>query len=116
MPNYQERLQKEREAFEMNHLDITAVVLVDWGLPNKITEIIANQADYNDASTEEQNVIIELARFLYDMELKSATEIRHIFKNNHELKNNLAKQRITISIDRELVNKLFDETKSLVDI
>ncbi len=116
MTNYQERIAKEREVFEMSHLDISAAVLLDWGLPQKVTEIIANQASYKGKATEEQNTIIELARFLLGMESKGDEEIKYLLKSNQELQSNLTKQKITLYIDQEFINKLFDETKGLVNI
>jgi HD-like signal output (HDOD) protein len=114
--NYQERIEKEREAFEMSHLDISATVLLDWGLPQKITEIIANQAAYTDKSTEEQNIIIELARFLLGMESKGDEEIKYLLQSNASLQASLNKYKIDLTINLEFINKLFDETKDLVTI
>ncbi len=116
MINYQERIKLERETFEMSHLDISAAVLLDWGLPQRVTEIIANQASYKGKATEEQNTIIELARFLLGMESMGDEEIKYLLKSNKELQANLTKQKIALYIDQEFINKLFDEAKDLVSI
>ena len=116
MTDYQERIEKERETFEMSHLDISATVLLDWGLPAKVIEIIANQAAYKDKATEEQNIIIELARFLSGMESKGDEEIKYLLESDEALQASLSKYKIDLKIDLEFINKLFDETKDLVSI
>ncbi len=114
--NYQERIAKERESFEMSHLDISASVLLDWGLPKNVTQIIANQANYKDKETAKQNIIIELARFLQGMESKGDEEIKYLLKNNQELQATLKQQKISLRIGQEFINELFDEAKDLVSI
>ena len=116
LTNYQERIEKERETFEMSHLDISTTVLLEWGLPSNITEIIANQASYEGTSTEEENIIIELARTLLNMKSMSNDEIDNQVQSNETLQTNLKKYKIDLMINQKFINKLFNETKDLVNI
>ncbi len=80
------KLRLEKQEFGFNHLELTAAVLKDWGLPSNITKLLEKQDNYE--AFHKENAILEIARRIRKIGLKGNIEIQNYL---HKNQNNLNK-------------------------
>lgn len=115
--NFKERLNEEKKIFGISHLELTVMALKEWGLPDRVTEIIANQENHNDDKLAQINVIIDLSRYLFGAKALDQNALDEYLKLDSPLLVDMKHYGIALSyITTQFISDLFDDAEKLVNI
>ena len=73
---YTERLAAEKEEFGYNSLEISALLLKQFGIPDYVTDIIENQSKVYTETATKENFFIEIGRILHEIQDQDIDDLR----------------------------------------
>ena len=116
--HFQDRLEKEKEIFQISSIDLSCEIIKTNGLPQSIFSILNRQSlDWHDEEFTLENAILELSRILAEIDSKYLDEY-DLNRAIYELLDPemLKKFGMTkIKLDTEFMSQLHEGTASFVN-
>ncbi|MDD9899316.1 MAG: HDOD domain-containing protein [Candidatus Melainabacteria bacterium] len=110
--NFYDRLKQETELFGYHHLELSILVLEQWGLPSNVLCIVANQEDQENSKVTPYNRIIDLAHELLIFgPIEEKEQLESFCERNEELI-----EELKVTLDLKLIESIVDETRELMSI
>ncbi len=107
------RLNAEKNIFGINHLELSAMILRKWGLPESVTNIIESHALIASYSTN--NHILALSMFIYKLHQTNQAELLTELNHNPSF-SHLQTINSEFEITEEFITQLFSMTEELLRI
>lgn len=115
--DFKQRLAEEKKTFGMNHLELTVMSLKQWGLPERVTEIIANQENHSSNKLAQLNTIIDLSRYLFGAKDMDQSSLEKFLEENPELLARMRQYKIlNPKISAKFIEDLFHDAEKFVNI
>lgn len=76
--DYDERLKAQQKEFGFHSLDISILVLKNYNVPEYVIDVIRNQINVYTDKARKENVFIEIARVLQEMQNKPMRDIHKV--------------------------------------
>lgn len=112
--NQKERIKNEKREFGCTSTYVSALLLSKYGLPEYVTEILANQSDVYTDKVRPENAFIEVARILSTIHNLDIKKI-HATLNLSAVKEFIENANIEdIGLTEESVDRLKHQTNELV--
>ncbi len=112
--DFQERLDKEKEYFGINNLELAYLALRSCGLPETILDMIYSQQFYNSDKFAKHNAIIEVARRLSELRTHSAVDEMKVLSQDENFKAMMDRYELSsILVDKQLLEKLNEQVETL---
>ncbi|MDA1021158.1 MAG: HDOD domain-containing protein [Cyanobacteria bacterium] len=112
--DFANRLSKEKQLFGMNHLDLSVIILENWQFPKELIDLVKTQADFGKNSFTKINLIIELARRLFEMEQVDQVSIAKLLSDDKLTKHMKVHGLDKLDLTEDFVNDLFDEARNQI--
>ncbi len=110
--DFYSRLKREKEIFGYNHIEISAIALASMGIPQRVLNIIESSNSPLGDSYQDLNVIIEVARLLFDFR---ENDISHVDEalTKEPIASNLERFNLKIELDSRFLISLLKEADGL---
>ncbi len=112
--NYHERLEKEKEHFGINNLELAYLALRSCGLPENILDMIYSQQFYGSDKFARHNAIVEIARRLSELKTHSAVDEMKVLSQDTQLAEMMNNFGLgSILVDKQLLEKMNEQVELL---
>ncbi len=114
--NYQERLEREKEFFGINNLELAYLALRGCGLPETTLDMIYSQQFYGTDKFERHNAIVEVARRFSELKVNQAVDELKVLENDAALKEMMSKFSLNaILFERSILERINEQVKTLTN-
>ncbi len=113
--NFKDRLQKEKEHFGINNLELAYLALRGCGLPENILDMIYTQQFINTDKFQRYNVLVEMSRRLSELKTNKSVSALKVLNYDREYQKMLEEFGLcSIKIDESLLEKLNEQVENLI--
>lgn len=112
--DFAKRLSKEKQLFGMNHLDLSVIILENWKFAEDLIDLVKTQADFGKNSFTKNNLIVELARRLFELEEVDEASIAKLLSDDKLTKHMKVHGLDKLDMTEDFVNDLFDEARKQI--
>ncbi len=114
--NYNERLEKEREFFGVNNLELAYLALRGCGLPETMLDMIYSQQFYGTDKFERHNAIVEVARRFSELKVHQAVKELKVLEQDQALNEMMSKYKLNaILFEKSTLEKINEQVKALTN-
>lgn len=114
LTDYEDRLAAQEKEFGYNSLEMSALLLKNFNIPEYVVDIVANQYNVYTEKARKENIFIEVGRILQEMKDKPVTDI-HKTLETESVKESMMKSGIEmVSIDQDMLSLLKEHTSQYV--
>jgi HD-like signal output (HDOD) protein len=112
--DFAKRLSHEKQLFGMNHLDLSVIILENWKFAEDLIDLVKLQADFGKTSFTKHNLIVELARRLFELEEVDEASIAKLLSDDKLTKQMKTHRLDSLELTEDFVNDLFDEARNQI--
>lgn len=112
--DYEDRLLAQEKEFGYNALEVSALLLKNFSIPDYVVDIVANQYNVYTPKARKENVFIEVGRILQEMQDKPLGDIHKTLETDSVQETMMASGIEMVSIDQDMLSLLKEHTSQFV--
>jgi HD-like signal output (HDOD) protein len=112
--DYDERLKAQEEEFGYHSLDISILVLKNYNVPEYVIDVIRNQINVYTDKARKENVFIEIARVLQEMQNKPMRDIHKVLETARVRRAMLDSGIEMVRVDHDMISLLKENAATFV--
>ncbi len=108
--DYEDRLAAQEKEFGYNALEISALLLKNFSIPDYVVDIVANQYNVYGPKARKENVFIEIGRILQEMQDKPLGDIHKTLETESVQESMMTSGIEMVNIDQDMLSLLKEHT------
>ena len=112
--DYEDRLRAQEKEFGYNSLEISALLLRNFNIPDYVVDIVSNQYNVYNEKARKENVFIEIGRILQEMQDKPLGDIHKTIETESVQDAMMVSGIELVNIDQDMLSLLKEHTSQFV--